>query len=455
MTTTLRQSDGNIMRRTDVGPIIQLLNSSHCVEITGFSNVGKSSLMRVLSHADVWLQQLGKEGSAFLPVYIDCNRMVEMTEQGFYELVLRCLQESSPALAEDEALQSAYGALVAPANVFQVPLSFSNGLNAALHNCEFNLILLFDEFDEPFQQIDTRVFLNLRAKKDRFGSRLVFVTATVRPLATLRPGDHSGEFGELFSHHPWHLAPFARHDVEQYLRQIAAQKGAVPFGEDIDFVYQWTGGHPGYLAGVSRILSRAEAAVDGRSKSEQNRFAFLRSLIDPLRGDLTLQTESEKIWNSCTEAQQEALRRLFSGLEPDATTLSQLMRQHILVQEREELRAFCRLFAEYVLAHKIAATFGEGLRVDEESGEVTVGGRAIDLTQLEFKLMSLLYRMGNSIVDKYEIVEGVWGDEHMLDVDDARIEKLVSRLRQKVEPDPANPVYINTVRGRGYRLVKE
>ena len=84
---------------------------------------------------------------------------------------------------------------------------------------------------------------------------------------------------------------------------------------------------------------------------------------------------------------------------------------------------------------------------------MTVGGRAVDLTQLEFRLVRLLYRMSNSIVDKYEIVEGVWGDEHIQDVDDARIEKLVSRLRQKVEPDPSAPVYITTVRGRGYRLV--
>lgn len=453
MTTTLRQTDGSNMRQNDVGPIIQLLNSSHCVEITGFSNVGKSSLMRVLAHADVWLQQLGEEGSTFLPVYIDCNRMLEMTEQGFYELVLRCLRESSTALAENQELQDAYESLVAPANVFQVPLSFSNGLNAALHSSQFKLILLFDEFDEPFQQIDSRVFLNLRAKKDRYGSRLVFVTATVLPLAALRPGDHSGEFGELFSHHPWHLAPLARHDVEQYLRHFAAQNGVVAFNEDFDFVYQWTGGHPGYLAGVSRILGLADAALDGDSEGEQSRFVFLRGLIDRLRGDLTLLTESEKIWNSCTAEQQEALRLLFSGLEPDAGTLSQLMKQHVLVQEREELRAFCRLFAEYVLAHQTTATFGEGLRVDEGSGEVTVGGRAVDLTQLEFRLVRLLYRMSNSIVDKYEIVEGVWGDEHIQDVDDARIEKLVSRLRQKVEPDPSAPVYITTVRGRGYRLV--
>ena len=38
-------------------------------------------------------------------------------------------------------------------------------------------------------------------------------------------------------------------------------------------------------------------------------------------------------------------------------------------------------------------------------------------------------------------------------LDDARIEKLVSRLRAKIEPDPTNPRYLTTLRGRGYKLV--
>ena len=69
--------------------------------------------------------------------------------------------------------------------------------------------------------------------------------------------------------------------------------------------------------------------------------------------------------------------------------------------------------------------------------------------------MKLLYQNSNRILDKYQIVSGVWGEEGLREVDDARIEKLVSRLRQKVEPDAANPVYITTVRGRGYRLVAD
>jgi len=46
----------------------------------------------------------------------------------------------------------------------------------------------------------------------------------------------------------------------------------------------------------------------------------------------------------------------------------------------------------------------------------------------------------------------VWGEEYIDEVDDARIDKLVSRLRQKIEPDPSESRYLTTIRGRGYKL---
>ncbi len=455
MSVALRLSDGSYMRKSDIEQIIRMLGSAQCVEVTGFSNVGKSTLMRLLAQADVWLHHLGEEGGSFLPVYIDCNRILDMSDQGFYELVLRCLRESSPTLAGDALLQNAYEGLVAPANDFQVPLSFSNGLTAALQNSNYSLILLFDEFDEPFQEIDPRVFLNLRAKKDLFGNRLVYVTATVWPLAELWPGEHSGEFGELFSHQPWHLGPLPQHDVEHYIRSFAEHNNVELSLDDVEFAYHWTGGHPGYLEGVSKLLGGAAAELEREGNDGKERWALHRNLADQLRQDPTLHTESEKIWHSCMPEHQEALRSLFSGKEADSASLSHLMKHHILKLVKEELRVFGRLFAEYVLAFQTDTGASERPQVEFKGGEFHVDGLQIELSKLEIRLMTLLFEKRNRTVEKYDIVVDVWGEEFLGEVDDARIEKLVSRLRQKVEPDPANPVLIVTMRGRGYRLQAE
>jgi DNA-binding response OmpR family regulator len=75
------------------------------------------------------------------------------------------------------------------------------------------------------------------------------------------------------------------------------------------------------------------------------------------------------------------------------------------------------------------------------------------LTDLEYRLLLLLYGRLSKLCDKYQIVEAVWGQDYIDEVDDARIEKLISRLRSKLEHDPANPKYLQTVRGRGYKLI--
>jgi DNA-binding response OmpR family regulator len=75
------------------------------------------------------------------------------------------------------------------------------------------------------------------------------------------------------------------------------------------------------------------------------------------------------------------------------------------------------------------------------------------LTDLEFRLLRLLDERRDKLTDKYGIVVAVWGEKYLGEVDDARIEKLVSRLRTKIEVDPASPRYLLTQRGRGYKLV--
>jgi DNA-binding response OmpR family regulator len=115
---------------------------------------------------------------------------------------------------------------------------------------------------------------------------------------------------------------------------------------------------------------------------------------------------------------------------------------------------FSELFAGFVRRQSALPTQAAlGVMVDEDAGEVWVDGAKVTiLTDLEYKLMRLLYERRDRLTTKDMIVETVWGGEYLDRVDDARIEKLVSRLRAKIEPDPARPRYLLTQRGRGYKL---
>ena len=130
--------------------------------------------------------------------------------------------------------------------------------------------------------------------------------------------------------------------------------------------------------------------------------------------------------------------------------------KHMVVENGSERRIFARALTEFVQRQNVARRPGHaGLKLDLESGEVWVDGKQIPtLTNLEYRLLLLLYGRLGKICTKYEVVEAVWGEEYIDEVDDARIEKLVSRLRQRIEPEAANPRYLVTVRGRGYKLVE-
>jgi DNA-binding response OmpR family regulator len=80
-------------------------------------------------------------------------------------------------------------------------------------------------------------------------------------------------------------------------------------------------------------------------------------------------------------------------------------------------------------------------------------GAEIALTTLEFDLLHFLAQRPGRVFSREALMEQVWGDDRI--VDDRTIDSLVSRLRRKLEADPAHPRYLQTVWGAGYRFAEQ
>jgi two-component system alkaline phosphatase synthesis response regulator PhoP len=92
--------------------------------------------------------------------------------------------------------------------------------------------------------------------------------------------------------------------------------------------------------------------------------------------------------------------------------------------------------------------FGD-LVIDEGRHEVTRGGQQVRLTPREFSLLVVLASQPGRVFTRDQLLRQVWGDEYYGDhVVDVR----VTHLRKKLDDDPSDPRYIETVRGVGYRL---
>jgi two-component system, OmpR family, KDP operon response regulator KdpE len=93
------------------------------------------------------------------------------------------------------------------------------------------------------------------------------------------------------------------------------------------------------------------------------------------------------------------------------------------------------------------------LSIDVHRRHVHVNGRKIHLTPTEFKLLAVLMENAGRVVTQRDLLEQVWGREYIDDVYYPRV--YISQLRRKVEPDPANPIYILTEHRIGYRFEKQ
>jgi DNA-binding response OmpR family regulator len=91
-----------------------------------------------------------------------------------------------------------------------------------------------------------------------------------------------------------------------------------------------------------------------------------------------------------------------------------------------------------------------GLELDEGRRTVRVDGAPVDLTALEFNLLAALARDPGIVVTRQTLLDRVWGPDFV--ADDHLVDVHVGNLRRKLGDDTAQPRFIETVRGVGYRL---
>ncbi len=90
------------------------------------------------------------------------------------------------------------------------------------------------------------------------------------------------------------------------------------------------------------------------------------------------------------------------------------------------------------------------VRVDAKRHEVCRDDIVIELTALEFKILTALAHHAGQVLSRTQIIEQVWGDGAFLD--DRTIDVHIRRIRHKLETDPLDPQFILTVRGIGYKF---
>ena len=99
----------------------------------------------------------------------------------------------------------------------------------------------------------------------------------------------------------------------------------------------------------------------------------------------------------------------------------------------------------------VSATVEAGpVRLDVERHVVSVDGQPVTLPLKEFELLELLLRNAGRVLTRGQLIDRVWGSDYVGDT--KTLDVHIKRLRGKVEPEPATPRHIVTVRGLGYKF---
>ena len=93
------------------------------------------------------------------------------------------------------------------------------------------------------------------------------------------------------------------------------------------------------------------------------------------------------------------------------------------------------------------------VEINETKGIVLKNGKEIELTALEYKILTLLFENRGRIISREQILANIW-DENENYVNDNTLTVYIKRIREKIEEDINSPKIIKTIRGLGYKIEK-
>ena len=122
----------------------------------------------------------------------------------------------------------------------------------------------------------------------------------------------------------------------------------------------------------------------------------------------------------------------------------------LMARVNSQLRRY-RKFLEKLAPQENVHVIG-GLEINEDAVEVTMDGKPVKLTPIEYKILLLLAKNPGRVFSSEEIYERVW-QEKAINTDTIMVH--VRNIREKIEIDPKNPKYLKVVWGVGYKIEKQ
>jgi DNA-binding winged helix-turn-helix (wHTH) protein len=405
------------------------LKYRHSVVLVGMKKVGIGNFLKYfINNKDIPGTYI-KDYKKHLFISIDLNDLVECEIAPFWTLTLKRIVDAveNSVLSDDIKKQTNAMFLesIQLQNLFFTIECVSTALKR-ISESGFVPTLFFLRFDRMKNAASSEFFANLEGIKST-NQQVSFVFTSSLPFSKLIPSVLPKTSWGVFLHDIY-IKPAKKEDIK-IIYSAYRKKFLVFLTKDLEeFLFETVNGY-------TQFLQLALIYLHERDKPVKNK----DELIQGLENDERMLLQSEELWENLDKNEKEILIKIIDGKKlrkPDIKKGEYLWNTGMVIKSPDKFQIFSKLFVIYVMTRQLD-------RKRNETGN--------ELSRKENLLFKLLLENKGVICEREKIIEQVWPEEENLGVSDWAIDKLVARVRNKLNKTDNN-FEIQTIKTRGYKL---
>lgn len=426
-------------REKEIHALIPFIEQGLSSQIIGLPGVGKSNILRLLAYnRDVRAKHFGRYEPLMHFVYIDSSEVAKKPLQDITKFILLSLAFSlGERRMMDESIR--INEFLKEGLLLNDEMLMFQSLKKALDYLsiekKLTIHILFDKFDSLLPEITPQFFSNLRVLRNHAKYRFASVFSLNRPINESVDESLLKDFHDQVTGNEIYVSLYDPIGIKFRLDYIEKAARNKPNEKIRNEIIKLTGGH-------AKLTKLAYEALVAEEKEPED-------VKELLFKKPTIEKALKEIWEALLPSEQMAIKKglKFSEAESDFAYLTQA---NLIAEKGISIPLFEAFLGSLPTDTK------EKIRYDSEKNEIFVGSTPISekLSPSEFRLLKYMVENRQRLCTKDEIISAVWKDSKTQEgVTDQALDQIFYRLRKKIEPDPSMPHYLQTIKGKGYRLV--
>lgn len=462
-------------RQAEIRTLAGWIRAGASGAVLGPRGVGRSNLLGFLCHRPDVLHQLLDPATipvAFVPVDLGDLPTAELGD--FYRVLLRAVYEVGHHFpdAVDDHIATVYRTHRGETDAFLC----QSALREVLYACQkeaLRVVMVVDRFDAFAPMLTPAMAQALGVLHDTFRDTLHYIVGIRQSLAYLTDLEIDDDLYRLLTTHVCYLGPLGEDDARQQIERRTAPAPTPPTKQQRQTILTLTGGYPTLVKAVCRwwLLE-----ADGLALEEWR---------EALATHPALRHRLQSIWSGLTQEEQLALTELVRAnvlnrrsdgrnggggngalrafSQQHADTLHALVRKGICRYQKKgestsEWTPFGKLFSDYVA--EMGGMSRGRIWLNRDADTLFHGQTPLtELTPKEETVLRFLVQQPYTRHTYTDVIVNAWSDEENYEgVSTDNLFQVIRGLRRKIEPQPAQPVYVVNWRGKpegGYTLYPE